>query len=90
MSKRIQIVLAKLVEDVEVVKPGQPDIGIRPTLRQIHRPVAMVWLESGSAEDVAKAQKYASAEGYEVLTYPTTERDPLERAKADVAKMGAK
>lgn len=83
---KIQIVLARLVEDVEVANPGQPDLGIRPTLRQIHRAEALVWLRSGTAADVAKAEKYAATEGYTVLTYPTTERDPLGRGKRDVAK----
>lgn len=45
-----------------------------------------MWLREGSADDIARASTYAAREGYAVFTYPAAERDPLGRAKREVAK----
>lgn len=46
---------------------------------------ALVWLNEGTAADVAKAERYAAQEGYTVLTFPLSERNPLEAARAALA-----
>lgn len=85
---KVSIVLAKLKEDWKVIRPGQPDIGIRPVLETILVPVSLMWLNEGTEADVKKAMEYASKEGYRVFTYPVGESDPLGRAKRDVLQMG--
>mgnify|MGYP001590980931 CR=1 FL=1 len=45
---------------------------------------AMVWLNRGTAADIEKAQCFAEANGYTVLTFPTSGRDQLAKAKAIV------
>lgn len=42
---------------------------------------ALVYLTEGNSEDVGKACEFADKEGYAVYLYPTTENDPLGRAK---------
>lgn len=46
---------------------------------------AMIWLNRGDESDVKKAKEYAAKEGYSVLTFPTTESDPLNTAKLALA-----
>jgi len=84
-SKKLQIVLAKLVDDVRVIDPGARDLGIGPKFEAIKRPVALVWIRSGTGADLEKAQKFAPTEGYTVFVYAPTERNPLDRARADIA-----
>lgn len=48
---------------------------------------ACIWLNAGSPSDVEKAMKYAAQEDKTVLTYPTTERDPLKRAKREILEV---
>jgi hypothetical protein len=80
-----QVVLARLDDDFIVVDPGQPDIGRRAKLQDVKKPVSLMWCRKGEQVDIAKAQRYAASEGYTVFTYPTNERDPLGRAKVDIA-----
>ena len=47
---------------------------------------ACVWLNRGTGRDVEKAKAYAKIGGHHVLLYPTTEPDPLGKAKVDVLK----
>jgi hypothetical protein len=53
-------------------------------MKTVARPVAMVWSLSGDDADVAKAKTFAAANGYTVLTFPTTEQDPIGRAKHQI------
>jgi len=47
-----------------------------------------MWKNRGDAKDLAKARAYAAEQSsdrpHRVFTYPTSERDPLGRAKRDV------
>lgn len=82
-----QIVLAKVIEEARVVagsKVPRVDLGERHSMETYRRPVAMMWLARGGDSDAAKARAYAAGEGYGVLIYPSTERDPLGRAKAEI------
>jgi len=42
------------------------------------------WRASSDAADVERAQTYARQNDYVVFTYPTTEPEPLQRARLDV------
>lgn len=42
---------------------------------------AVMWIRKGSDQDLEKARTHAAAENRMVFTFPTTERNPLERAK---------
>ena len=81
----MQIVLARLDDDVEIVKLGRIDIGEPHKFRPIKRPVSLMWLNDGTAEDVAKAKSFATKNGYAVLCYEQT-TDPLGRARVDIMK----
>lgn len=56
--------------------------------RREHRPAplvqALVWVNAGDAEDEKKARAYAKKEGYEVFIFPTSEADPLGKAKREL------
>lgn len=87
---KVWIVCAKLEDDVEVVRPGQPDIGIAPKFKTVKKVMAMSWLCEGDESDVDKAEawtKTKEGEAYTVFCYPTTENDPLGRAKKDLLAM---
>lgn len=86
---KMEIVLAWVVEDFEVVRERRRDLGERPELKTIYVPRTVMWLNSGTEADVKKATDYATKEkDHKVLvfTYPKSERDPLGRAKKDVMK----
>ena len=85
-AQKVQIVLARTEEDYEVVRPGQSDIGIPAKTRVVLVPKALMWLRKGTSADVAKAEAHAKSEGWRVFTYPTSEKDPLGRAKKDVLR----
>lgn len=78
------IVLARLVDDVEVVRERRTDLGERPLMREVKKAEAMVWLNKGDWSDVVKARAFAESEGYRVFLYETSERDPIGRAKAEI------
>lgn len=82
----LTIVLARVEQDQVVVKQGRIDLGERHTFASVDRPVAMIWLNAGDAADVERAQTYARQNDYVVFTYPTTEPEPLQRARLDVLK----
>jgi hypothetical protein len=83
---KFKIVLARLVDDTELVRERRTDLGERPVMRDIKTAQALMWLNRGTAEDIEKAKRYAPTEGYTVLVYETTERDPLGRAKRDISR----
>lgn len=80
----VLIVLGRLEEDFRVVGERRTDLGERPKVETFQRPVTMVWLLSGTPEDVVRARAYAAREGYQVFCYLVTEQDPLGRAKTDL------
>lgn len=84
-ASKVQVVLAKLVEDFEVI-PGKFEgrYSERAATREIKRPVAIMWARRGSEKDLERANVWAPTEGYRVFTYPTAERDPLGRAKREL------
>ncbi len=47
-------------------------------------PKALVWLNEGDADDLEKAKAHADKEGFSVFTYPTSEKDPIGKAKLAV------
>lgn len=67
-------------------KPFASDLGRRPGLVEVTVPHACMWLNRGGEDDVLKATAYALAQDpvARVYVYPTSERDPLGKAKADV------
>lgn len=83
------IVLAWIVDDVEIVRARRADLGERPITRVVRRPVACVWLRAGGPADVARARTYAATRGEEpttVYVYPLDEEDPIGRAKREIAR----
>lgn len=83
-----QIVLAS-VDVTKLVPTGRNvmrDMNWFPEFRAEAEGKACMWMNKGSAADVAKAEAYAAKEGWKVFTYPTTERDPLGKAKAAVLR----
>ncbi len=81
----MQIVLARLDQTQEIAKQGRIDLGERHTFRTVNVPVACIWLNDGSEDDVQSATRYAAREGYSVLCYKN-EADPLARARKDIAR----
>lgn len=78
------IVLAR-VEQTKLVETGRSvrrDGNYFPELALTGEAKACVWLNRGNDEDLAKARQFAATEGYTVFTFPTSERDPLTKAKA--------
>jgi hypothetical protein len=47
---------------------------------------ALVWLLKGNESDEIKANTYAATEGYSVLTFPISEKDPIGKAKSIMMK----
>jgi 7-cyano-7-deazaguanine synthase in queuosine biosynthesis len=84
----MQIVLAKLNEDQIVAKAGRVDLGERHTFKTVHVPTACMWINKGTEADRAKAERFAATEGYTVFCY-NGEKDPLAKAKKDIARAGA-
>jgi len=85
----VTIVMARTETTQKIVKHGRIDLGELHTLEDVQTPVALRWLQHGGAAYIRAAEKYAAANGYKVLTYPTTEPAPLDRARADIMKQGA-
>jgi hypothetical protein len=42
---------------------------------------ALVWKSDARLEEIAKAEEFADKEGYSVISFPTTEVDPIGKAK---------
>jgi hypothetical protein len=88
-KEKVTIVAAWVVTDFEVVSQGRRDLGERPKLREVKVPKAVMWANKGTSEDVEKAKAWARKETdheVAVLVYPTSEPDPMGRAKRDVLK----
>ena len=87
--KAMQIVYAR-AEKTKLVLTGRTirrDHNYFPEMAVTWEGRAGMWLRHGTEADVAKAKASLAAEGYTVLTYPTTERDPLGKARDAVVKM---
>ncbi len=86
-SDNVQIVIAKLYDDFEVVQAGRVDLGERHKTREVKQARAAMWKRSITPEklpaELAKAEAFASREGYDVFVYPSSERDSLDHAKRD-------
>lgn len=88
------IVLAWPEEESELVRAGRVDLGERATFRTVIRGKAAMWLREGTAEDIAKATLQAKrpmssgggAAGQRVFLFPTTEPDPLGKARAAIER----
>ena len=80
------IVVARIEQETIIVKEGQIDIGRPHVFGTRPKPVAMCWVNEGTNDDLEKANAWAKREGYRVFAYPTTEPDPLSRAREDVMK----
>ena len=82
------IVLARIEDDFEVVARGRVDIGERHKTREVKVGRALIWrkgvTESKLANELVKAEEFAKADGYEVFAFPSTEKDPLNRAKREI------
>lgn len=85
MSKQT-IVLARLVEDVRVKRPGRPDIGRLPSTETYLRSESVIWLNEGSESDLENAEKCCQThmKGWKVFSYPTSEKHPRARAEKDI------
>lgn len=86
MSEKTQVIVIAWTETI-MIHDGEPwaaDLGERPGMVEQVKPNALVWINKGTAEHLASAQKYAAVEGYQVITYDSTEKDPLNRARRDI------
>jgi len=84
------ITIAWLDTDIRILDPGQPDIGISPTIEQISVPKAVVWLAGNATAEINRARMYANTlrkeyDCVEVYVY-SDEPNPLKAAKAAIAQ----
>ena len=70
-----QIIIAWTEEGVVAVRERRTDLGERPALTLGMVAKAALWLNEGTADDVASAERYAAREGYRVFTFPMSEPD---------------
>lgn len=100
MSKETKtIVVAWTVESrVFDGRPFAADLGARPGLKTIREGRACIWRNRGSEADVVKARAYAETENTKrgegegpilVFIYPTSEKEPLDRARREVSSKAA-
>jgi hypothetical protein len=101
-SKKVTVVVAWISDDVEVADPQltRIDLGERHKLRDVQVGKAVMWSRAGKEVDVEKAQqwarkeredaahdpRYATGHSHRVFVYPSTEKDPLGRARREVLK----
>lgn len=65
-------------------------VNYRPEFKPAPEAKAAMWTNNGGPEELAKAQAHAEKEGWKVFTYPTSEKDPLGKAKAAALEAHAK
>lgn len=102
-SERKTIVIAWTEPEAEIEREGRVDLGERHKFLYVLRGRAAMWRNEGTEEDVHKAEQYAARENAQlidgvprgdttqrmrVFVYPTTEKEPLERARRDVTGTG--
>ena len=59
-------------------------VNYRPKVRIVAEAKACIWLRDGTRSDEAKAKAFAEKEGWTVLTFPTSEPDPLGLARRKI------
>ncbi len=64
------------------------DLNWFPEFEACEEAHAVIWLNAGTASDIASAEKYAATDGKTVRVYPMTERDPLGRARMEIMAEG--
>ena len=87
-----QVVIA-WTETVEVPDgtPVAVDLGVRRGFRSEVQAHVCMWLRKGEEADAVRARAYMASDYPEtgrVFTYPTSEQDPLGRARVDVLAKG--
>jgi hypothetical protein len=73
-------------QDVWDGEPFRADLGRRPNLIVERKAVAMVWLLSGTPEDLDRAKVKAAELGYRVFKFDEREENPLEATKRQLLK----
>ncbi len=94
LSVPVTVVVA-WTEDTQEIAPGQKtwrhDLGERPKLVDVKKPHAAMWVNAGSQADIASANRWIAKDHPDtgrVFVYPTTESDPLGRARRNVFAQG--
>lgn len=88
-TQTVQIVLALTEVDMAPIAgtftTSRGDgINAVPKMQTIRIAKACMWKRRGGEADIAKATAYAAQGGFAVYTFPTSERKPLEAAKARI------
>ena len=94
MNATAKMIVAAWVENDGMVATGRMErfdgVNYRPEYVPCPKPRALVWLKKGTDADATKAAEFIAAQhaadalAHAVFTYPTTEKDPLGRARRDV------
>ena len=82
------IVIAWSVDEVRLVRERRTDLGERPEMATVREGRACVWLNEGTADDVAKAEAYlreTQPDG-RVFVFATGEADVLAKARAAIVE----
>lgn len=86
-------VVVAWTEDSQEIAPGQRawrhDLGERPKFVDVKKPYAAMWANRGTLADLDKARSWVSREypdSGRAFSYPTSESDPLGRARRDVLR----
>jgi len=83
-----KVVYARAEEDFVVGRERRRDLGERPEMIPVTVGKAGMWSgktpEPKLAETLAKATAYGDKEGYRIFVYPSSEKDPLGRARREV------
>ena len=83
------IVLARM-EESELRKTGkyiQRDRNYFPEMESVAEPHSLMYINRERKGDLAKAERVAAAEGYDVLVYPAGTKKPLEKAKQHMVEL---
>ena len=92
-TPKIQIVLALTEQTLEAI-PGTwttsrgDGVNAVAKTQAVTIAKACMWMRRATVNDLPKAEAYAAQSGFSVFTFPTSERHPLEAAKALVLKGG--
>jgi hypothetical protein len=83
-----KVVYARVDEEHVVARERRTDLGERPTMKVVPVGRAGMWsnkvTEPNLAGVLAKATAYGDAEGWRIFVYPSSEKDPLGRARREV------
>lgn len=83
---KFTIVVAWLVDDVEIVERRRDDLGERHRTRVVQVPRSVTWLLEGSLDDLGKAQEDADKAGLggKAFAFPLDHKDPHREAERRV------